>query len=63
MENFSYTQALADVEAILERINRQPCDVDTLAEQTARAMELLAQCRARLLAAETDLRTVITGER
>lgn len=62
MGNFKYTEAIAEVERILERLGRQPCDVDTLAAETARATELLAQCRTHLLAAKEDVNDVLDKE-
>lgn len=50
MKEPTYLEALAEIEQIVERLGRQPCDVDTLASQVARAEKLIAHCRARLLA-------------
>ena len=55
MENMSYLEALAEIEKILGELNRQPCDVDTLAAQVARAEKLIAHCRARLMVVEQGL--------
>ncbi len=51
----SYLEALAEIERIVNRLGQQPCDVDTLAEQVARAEKLIAHCRERLIAAEKDI--------
>lgn len=48
----SYLEALAEVEAIINRLNRNPLDVDALRGEIARAEKLLAHCRERLAAAE-----------
>ncbi len=55
MENKTYLEALAEIEEIIARLGRQPCDVDTLAEQVAHAEKLIAHCRERLLTTETSL--------
>jgi exodeoxyribonuclease VII small subunit len=54
-KNPTYIEALAEIEEIIGRLGRQPCDVDTLAAQVARAEKLIAHCRERLLAAESEL--------
>ncbi len=48
-ENKSYQEALAEIEQIVDRLGRQPCDVDALAAQVAQAEKLIAQCHERLL--------------
>ena len=41
--NISYTDALAELEGILEGLRGDHCDVDTLASRTRRAAVLLAK--------------------
>ncbi len=54
-DNIPYLAAIAEIEAILDRLGREPCDVDTLAAQTARARELIELCRRRLRKVEKEL--------
>ncbi len=51
----SYSEAIAEVEAILARFTGGELDVDTLAAQVKRATELIAWCRQRLAKAEKDV--------
>ena len=55
----TYSEAIAEIEAILERFNHDEFDVDTLATQVARATELIALCRAKLRKAEDDVAKVL----
>ncbi len=51
----TYTEALAEVERILERIQREETTVDDLAAEVKRATELIAACKARLLKSEEEV--------
>ena len=55
----TYNEALAELEAILASLRSEGCDVDTLAERTRRAAELLALCRSRLTRTESELAKVL----
>lgn len=55
----SYTTALAELEKILAELRSDSCNVDTLTQRTARAVELLKFCRDRLTATDEELRTVL----
>lgn len=55
----SYAAALAELEGILAGLRADSCDVDTLAERTRRAAELLAFCRAKLTRTEGELAKVL----
>lgn len=58
-EQISYNQALAELERILNELRSDSCDVDTLAEKTRRAAELLKLCRAKLTRTESELEKVL----
>ncbi len=51
----SYAEAIAEVEKILERIQNEEVDVDTLAAEVKRASDLLAACRKKLVKSEQEL--------
>lgn len=55
----SYARSLSELESILSSLRSGNCDVDTLAERTRRAVELLKICRCRLTATEEELRTIL----
>ncbi len=59
MKEITYTQAVAEIEAILESINQKQLDVDTLVEKVKRATELLNACREKLLKVEGEVVKVL----
>lgn len=58
-KNITYSKAIKEVEDILERLNNDELDVDTLAAEVKRAGELIAVCKAKLRKAEDDVAKVI----
>lgn len=61
-KKITYSDAIAEVEAILERFNREEFDVDALAAHVARATELIALCREKLRKAEEDVAKALKEE-
>ncbi len=51
----SYSEAIAEIESILDRFDREEFDVDTLAAHVKRTTELIALCRTKLRKAEDDV--------
>ncbi len=51
----TYTEAMGEVERILERIQREEISVDDLAAEVKRAATLIAECRMRLRKAEEEV--------
>lgn len=51
----SYSEAISEIETILERFDREEFDVDTLAAHVKRATELITICREKLRKAEDDV--------
>ena len=66
MENketkLSYSEAIREIEAILDRFNREEFDVDALATQVKRATELIQLCKKKLKKAEDDVAKVLKEE-
>ena len=54
-----YSEAQAELEKILASLRSETTDVDTLAERTRRAAELLTECRKRLSRTEQELAQVL----
>ena len=57
--NFSYNQALSELETILRKLQSDNCDIDSMVELTRRASQLIRDCRARLTTTETELKQVL----
>lgn len=58
-KELKYNDAVAEIEAILERISTGELDVDRLGDEVKRAAELLALCREKLRAAEETVNKVL----
>ena len=61
VEEPGYGEALAELEAILARLEGDDLDVDVLAVQVRRAAELIAVCRARIDIARFEVTRVVAG--
>ena len=57
-----YTEAIREIETILERFSNEELDVDTLAAHVKRATELIKVCKERLRKAETDVEEILKGQ-
>ena len=51
----TYAVAQQEIESILERLNNEELDVDTLSKEVAKAIELIDLCKKRLHKAETEV--------
>ena len=54
-----FTAAMAELEAILSRIEAEEIDVDALAAELRRAAELLEVCRAKIRRAEAEVTQIV----
>lgn len=48
-ESLTYSQAMQELESIVQGLERDQQDIDTLSQRLKRANELLAFCRSRLV--------------
>jgi exodeoxyribonuclease VII small subunit len=55
----SYTDAVAELQAILDELEHDDIDVDRLAERVARAAKLIETCRARIESARADVERIV----
>lgn len=58
-KKISYSEAIQEVEAILEKLNNEELDVDKLAAEVKRAAELIGLCKEKLRKAEGEVAKVI----
>ena len=58
-KELTYTEATAEIERILARLRSEEMDVDDLASQVARASELIAQCKKKLLKTEAEVNKIL----
>lgn len=59
--NFSYNNAVAELDQILKQLQSDSCDIDSMVGLTRRASELILACRQRLVATDTELRQVLAS--
>ena len=57
--DLGYTEALAELETIHDRLEHDEPDVDRVADDVARAAELVAHCRDRITAARARVQEVV----
>ena len=55
----AFGAAIDEVERILARLEAEQVDVDDLAREVRRAVELIAACRRKLSATETEVRAYV----
>lgn len=55
----SYSEAMAEIEEILEKIENEELDVDELAEKVKRVSSLLKTCKDKLTKTNTQVETIL----
>ncbi|MEO1366964.1 MAG: exodeoxyribonuclease VII small subunit [Acidobacteriota bacterium] len=55
----SFSDAMQELEAILQRIDNDSVDVDRLARELRRATELLELCRGKIRKAELEVTQIV----
>ena len=61
VKEMSYSQALAELESILQKMQSNECDIAQLAAYTRRESELLGECRSRLTATDQELQSILAS--
>ena len=59
-DSITYAQAIAELEGIVKKKQSDECDIDNLANHTARSLELLKICKAKLLKTDEELQKILT---
>ena len=59
-KELTYSQALAELEDIINRIESEEVDVDALAEKVKRASVLIRFCREKLKSTEEEVKSVLS---
>lgn len=50
-----YSQAMAELETIVAKMESNQCDIDSLSQYTTRALELLKFCKERLFKVDEEV--------
>jgi exodeoxyribonuclease VII small subunit len=61
-EKISYSDAVSEIESILQKIEEGKLDVDELADKVSRVTDLLKVCRDRLYRTEAQLGKILEEE-
>lgn len=61
-KNFSYAEAITEIEAILEKFDNEQFDVDSLASHVKRATDLIKICKEKLRKAEDEVAGILKEE-
>lgn len=59
IEKLTYTQAVNELEEIVKKMQSQECSIDNLSQYTARSLQLLKVCKAKLTATDEELKKVL----
>lgn len=60
VSKLSFSDAVAEVESIVARLENEDIDIDELAGEVQRAIELVSACRARLERTSEEVREMVT---
>lgn len=55
----SFSEAIEELEAILQRVDSDATDIDRLADELQRATELLELCRGKIKKAEVEVNQIV----
>ena len=55
-KGFSYTEAMAEIECIMNKLRGESVDVDTLTAEVTRAAKLIEKCKSKLRTTEEEVR-------
>jgi len=58
-KNMTYTQAITELEEIVKKMQSPECSIDNLSQYTARSLQLLKVCKAKLTQTDEELRKVL----
>lgn len=59
ISKMTYTQAITELEEIVKKMQSPECSIDNLSQYTARSLELLKVCKAKLTETDAELRKVL----
>lgn len=57
----TYTQAVTELEALVQKMQDPQCSIDNLTDYTKRSKQLLDICRQKLTAADEQLKQILAG--
>ncbi len=58
----TYEAAMAELETIVDKMERNELDIDSLCEQLKRAKQLIAFCRDRLIKTDEEIKKLLEDD-
>ena len=58
-QKLTFSEAMQELEALLQRVDNDSIDIDRLAEELQRASELLELCRSKIKKAEVEVHQIV----
>ncbi len=55
----TYSQAIAELEEIAEKLQQNDCEIDELKNYTSRSLELLRFCKKKLFETDEELKKML----
>ena len=55
-KDMKYSEAIAELEAIIAKMQTPDCDIDSLASLTSRSLELLKICKEKLFKTDEEVK-------
>lgn len=59
IDKLTYSHALNELEEIVKKMQSPDCSIDNLSQYTARSLQLLKVCKAKLTATDEELKKVL----
>ena len=61
MTELTYSQAIKELEEIVQKLQRPDCEIDQLCQLTERSVQLLAFCKEKLTQTDEQLVKLLDG--
>ncbi len=59
LKQLTYTQAIAELEQIVQKMQSADCTIDNLSDYTARSLQLLKVCKSKLTETDEKLKKIL----
>lgn len=61
-ENLKYEEAVAELEQIVNRMENDELDIDSMGEQLKRAQQLIKLCKAKLTKTDEEIKKILAED-
>lgn len=58
-KKLNYSQSIEEIETILQQLENENLDIDTLTEKVQRAAELIKTCKEKLLKTDVEVQKIL----